>query len=101
MVKFVDLTEESFLHIKDKIDVEELGHFMGHIRPDPELILKWSSFEVSGKFAGSFWPSKMGSDVYLGLFLLKEFRGKNIGIFCLNYILSLAAEKKLTDYFLM
>jgi adenylate kinase family enzyme/GNAT superfamily N-acetyltransferase len=97
---FKEMTEDLFLSMKKQIDVEDLSKYISNVRPDLDSVLHWSYFEIFEKFAGCFWLYSKGGDVYFGMFLVEEFRGKDIGGFCLEHILSLATTKKIEELFL-
>lgn len=99
-IQFREMTEEMFLLRVAQLDTEELGQYMSHIRPNPEAVLHWFSVEYLQKFIGSFWLSRRSAEVYFGIFLVEDFRGKNIGEFCLKHIISLAYENKIKELFL-
>lgn len=97
---FKEMTEELFGTFEENINTIELAQYMSHIKPDLKSVLHWSSIEYLEIFAGSFWLSEKEGNVYLGIFLIEAFRGKNIGDFCIEHVFNLANQEEVKQLYL-
>ena len=99
-LRFENLNDELHIQLFSKSDLHDLSNFMFNTKPASNEILRWISVFKEEDLIGSYWIESRNDKMFLGLFVLSQFRGQSHGKLILKEILSVAKQSGIKEIFL-
>lgn len=93
IIQYIQITDdEQYGHVFSTSELDELSNFMSHTKPQSKEIIEWFLASIENKPIGSLWMELRENKTFIGLFILKEFRGQGYGRLVLNHIVGISKE---------